>query len=152
MQDFFQSSQDLSQEERQAKMQKMQDDLLKKLGDILLPKQLERLKQIQLQVEGPSALSNADVVKALNITDDQKAKMKTISDEADAKRQDALANLNGPERMTKMQELNKELLDKLLAVLTPEQVAQFDKMKGPKIDIDPATHARRPRRPWRSWR
>ena len=65
--------QDLSQEERQAKMQAMQEDMLKKLGEILLPKQLERLKQIQLQVEGAMALSNPDVVKALNITDDQQA-------------------------------------------------------------------------------
>ena len=130
---------DLSQEERTSKRQKIQEDSLKKLGEILLPKQLERLKQIQLQVQGADALSNEDVVKALNITDDQKAKMKTISDEAAAKLQDALANLNGPERFTKMQELNKGLLGKLLAVLTPDQVAKFDTMKGPKLDIDPAT-------------
>ncbi|MGA2059278.1 MAG: hypothetical protein ABSG67_02265 [Thermoguttaceae bacterium] len=129
----------LSQEERAPKIQAMQEDTLKKLGDILLPKQLERLKQIQLQVEGPTALSNDDVVKALNITDDQKAKMKTISDEAAAKMPDALANLTGAERGTKMQELNKETLDKLLAVLTPDQVAKFDTMKGPKVDIDLST-------------
>ena len=96
-------------------------------------------QQIQLQVQGADALSNADVVTALSITDDQKAKMKTISDEAQTKMQEALANLTGPERMTKMQELNKELLDKLLAVLTPDQVAQFDKMKGPKVDFDLST-------------
>jgi len=135
----MQDLRNLSQEERQAKMPKIQEDSLKKLGEILLPKQLERLKQIQLQVQGADALSNEDVVKALNITDDQKAKMKTISDEAAAKLQDALANLNGPERFTKMQELNKGLLGKLLAVLTPDQVAKFDTMKGPKLDIDPAT-------------
>jgi Spy/CpxP family protein refolding chaperone len=134
-----QDLQNLSQEERAPKIQKNQEDSLKKLGEILLPKQLERLKQIQLQVQGADALSNEDVVKALNITDDQKAKMKTISDEAATKLQDALANLNGPERFTKMQELNKQLLDKLLAVLTPDQVAKFDTMKGPKLDIDPAT-------------
>jgi hypothetical protein len=129
----------LSQEERQTKMQSMNDDLLKKLGDILLPKQLERLKQIQLQVGGPSTLSSDEVVKALNITDDQKAKMKAINDEAQTKMQDAMQNATGPEGMTKMQELNKETLEKLLAVLTPEQTAKFEAMKGAKIDIDPAT-------------
>ena len=65
--------------------------------------------------------------------------MKTISDEAATKMRDALANLSGAERRTKMQELNKELLDKLLAVLTPDQVAKFEKMKGPKVDIDLST-------------
>jgi delta 1-pyrroline-5-carboxylate dehydrogenase len=140
MQDFFQSAQDLSQEERQAKMQKMGEDMLKKLGEILLPKQIDRLKQIQLQAEGPVALStNAELAKALNITDDQKAKMKTLSDEAATKRQDALQGLSGAERRTKMQEMNKELGEKLLAVLTPDQVAQFEKMKGAKVDIDFST-------------
>jgi hypothetical protein len=129
----------LSQEERAPKAQAMQDDLMKKLGEILLPKQLERLKQIQLQVEGPNALTSPDVVKALNITADQQAKMKTISDEAQTKMRDALQGVTGPDRMTKMQEMNKDLGEKLLAVLTPDQVAQFEKMKGPKLDIDPAT-------------
>ncbi len=139
MQDLFQSMQDLSQEERQAKMQKFQEDFQKKLADILLPKQVDRLKQIQLQAEGPMALNNPDVVKALNLTDDQKEKFKTINEEAQTKNQEALQGLRGQEFRTKMQELNKDLMDKLLAVLTPDQTAQFDKMKGAKVDFDLST-------------
>jgi Spy/CpxP family protein refolding chaperone len=138
MRDVF-SNQDLSQEDRQTKMRDLQDKFQKKLADILLPKQLDRLKQIQLQAEGAMALSNPDVVKALNLTTEQQDKMKTLRDDAQAKRRDALQGLSGQERMTKMQEMNKELGDKLLAILTPDQVAQFDKMKGPKVDIDFST-------------
>jgi hypothetical protein len=146
MQAFFQSSQDLSQEERQAKMQQMGDDFQKKLADILLPKQMERLKQIQVQAEGPRAFTNADVVKALNLTDDQKSKIKTISDEAQTKAQDAVQGLNGQERRAKMQELDKDLAEKLAAVLTADQTAQLEKLKGPKVDFDLSTIMRGPGR------
>ena len=137
---------DLSQEDRQAKVKQLQDDFQKKLADILLPKQMDRLKQIQLQLEGPRALANPDVVKALNLTDEQKEKIKTITDEAQAKNQEATQGLRGTERRAKMQDLNKDLTDKLLAVLTPDQAAQFDKLKGAKVNIDMSTLMRGPGR------
>ncbi len=52
---------DLSPEKRQTKMLELmknnQDKLLKKIGKILLPKQFERLKELQIQSQGPMALS-----------------------------------------------------------------------------------------------
>jgi delta 1-pyrroline-5-carboxylate dehydrogenase len=149
MRDMFTSMQDLSQEERQTKMQEMQDKFQKKLADILLPKQLERLKEIQLQAEGPMALANPDIAKALNLTSEQQDKVKAIRDEAQAKVRElftGMQDLSQEERrakmtemQTKMQTMTKELGDKLLTILTPDQVAQFDKMKGAKVDIDFST-------------
>ena len=37
------------------------------LAEILKPKQLERLKQIRLQMEGANALSNPEVAMALHL-------------------------------------------------------------------------------------
>jgi Spy/CpxP family protein refolding chaperone len=141
MRDAFSSlSQDLTQEERTTKMQQLmkenQDKLMKKLGEILLPKQLERLKQLLLQAQGAAALEDADVVKALNITTEQQDKIRTIREEARQKMRDALQDLSGAERRTKQQEMQKELNDKVLAVLTADQAAQLEKMKGPKADYD----------------
>jgi delta 1-pyrroline-5-carboxylate dehydrogenase len=138
MRDLFASMQDLSPEERQTKMQKNQDELMKKLGEILLPKQLERLKEIQLQAEGAMALLTPDVSKALKITEDQQVKMR----EAQSSMRDAMSglrDLSREERQTKMTALRKEISDKMLAVLTPDQVAQYEKMKGAKVDIDFST-------------
>ena len=43
-----------------------------------------------------------------------------------------------PEKMRqKIMAMRKELGDKALAVLTPEQREQFDKMKGAKFDFPP---------------
>ncbi|MGD0519072.1 MAG: hypothetical protein ABSA26_16175 [Thermoguttaceae bacterium] len=141
MRDAFSSlPQDLDPEERMTKMQALmkenQDKLMKKLGEILLPKQLERLKQILLQAQGSMALSDPDVVKALNITSEQQEKMKTVREDAMTKSRDALSGVSGAERRTKMQELMKEIDKKVLEVLTTDQVAQLEKMKGAKVDFD----------------
>jgi hypothetical protein len=134
--------QDLPPEERGAKML---EAVMKKLGEILLPKQLDRLKQIQLQAEGAMALSNPEVVKALKITTEQQDKMKPISEEGQTKLREArrglrdLSEAERPAKMAEIQKMTKELGDKLLEVLTSDQRAQLDKMKGEKIDIDFST-------------
>jgi hypothetical protein len=84
------------------------------------------------------ALSDPDVVKTLNITSEQQDKIRTIREGAMEK----LSGLSGAERRTKMQESMKEINDKTLAVLTPDQAAQFEKMKGAKVDFDLSTITR----------
>ena len=75
----------LTPEERRAKFAELQpklkaraEETKKKIGEILTKEQMERLKQIRLQAAGPGALSDPDVVKALNLTDEQKEKIKTL--------------------------------------------------------------------------
>ncbi len=143
-----------SPEDRRAMMEKVQ----KKLAEILKPEQLERLKQIQLQAQGAAALGNPEVVKTLGITDDQRAKLKTLRDEADGKRREligSMRDLSREERREKMAEnqekirqIQKELMEKALAVLTPEQREKFEKLQGKKIDLDfSALMRQRPERP-----
>src|SRR5262249_23312617 len=83
MRDVFTQMRDLSDDERRAKfgeirtkMEALQADTEKDLEKVLLPHQMERLKQIDLQTKiqqrGASALTGGDVAKALNLTDEQR--------------------------------------------------------------------------------
>jgi Spy/CpxP family protein refolding chaperone len=143
-----------SREERQARMEKAR----KALADILKPEQMERFKQIEIQVQGAAALMNPDIAKTLAITDDQKAKLKAIGDETREKMQklfESMRDLSRDEREAKrtenqkaIRELGKEAMDKSLAVLTSEQRDKFEKMKGKKFDLDfSALMRQRPNRP-----
>jgi Spy/CpxP family protein refolding chaperone len=116
-------------------------DMEKKIAEILKPEQVERLKQIRLQMGGAAALANREVVKALGLSDDQVAKLKAIQDAARAKMQDVPRE----ERRAKMAEMRKETMDKAIEVLTPPQREKYEKLKGAKIDIDfSALRQRRP--------
>jgi Spy/CpxP family protein refolding chaperone len=126
---------------RQAEMQKLTDKYDKKVGEILTPEQLARLKELRLQAIGPTALSDKDVAKELNLTTDQKVKMKAAEDDAAKKRQALFADMQGgggdrAAMQTKMKEISDALLKQLVDALTPEQKAQYEKMKGVKLDID----------------
>ncbi len=117
-----------------------------KLTELLMPDQVTRLKQVQLWVQGTSALTNNEAVaKALSLTDDQKAALKTISDEAGKKRQ-ALFQGQGrgasDEQRAKTREemaaLQKDTDAECKAVLTDDQSAKLAAMKGEKFELDMA--------------
>ncbi len=136
----------ISPQERTNRMEKLiksnqdkfQDIFLKKLEKILLPKQFDRLKQIYLQKQGPMALSEPEVIKALNVSKEQQDKIQHLYDdfqiklrEATMVQGDGLVKFGG-NNLTKM---TKELDDKLLDILTADQRAELEKMKGEKADI-----------------
>ncbi|HEY2252082.1 MAG TPA: hypothetical protein VGH74_13510 [Planctomycetaceae bacterium] len=115
-----------------------------KLTALLMPEQVTRLKQVQLWVQGYSALTNNETVaKGLGLTDDQKAALKTISDEAGKKRQAAFQGLGrgaSEEQRTKAREematLQKDTDAECKAVLTDDQNAKLAAMKGEKFELD----------------
>jgi Spy/CpxP family protein refolding chaperone len=82
------------------------------------------------------ALSNPEVAKELGLTDDQKAKMKTIQEDA---RKDMPRFTPGErpsaEDMEKFQKAMKGTETKLMDVLTAEQKEKLEKMKGEKFDV-----------------
>ena len=118
----FQALQNLSAEERTQKMAEFRDQAAaravetnKKVNDILLPSQQERLKQIIIQTQGPqAAASNEDLSKALGLTDEQKQKIKDIAAET----------------------LQKLIEEKVLTVLTPDQQSKLEQLKGKKFEFD----------------
>jgi len=135
--DAFSELQGLSQEERRTKMQELRKDQDEKIAGILNDKQKARLKEIGLQASGGFALANKDVAEALKLTDDQVNKIKDLNDsfrkDAQAAYQSAGGDFNSArEAMTK---LRKETGEKLTDVLTADQKAAFEKLKGEKIDL-----------------
>jgi Spy/CpxP family protein refolding chaperone len=130
----FQGLRDLSDEERTAKFAEIQ----KKMADmtsaaekeILLPKQIDRLKQISYQSRlnrggTADALASDDIAKELGITEAQKEALKKASEEA-------TAEMN--EKMTKLRD---EARQKILSVLTAEQQAKIKKLTGEPITFAP---------------
>jgi hypothetical protein len=151
--DDFGRFQEMSQEERAALQKKMNDETQKAAADILKPEQTKRLKQIQLQVEGPQAFANADVVTSLKLKDDQKDKIKTINQDVTKDRQEifqgARAGGFDPNAFQEMQKkiatLNKEAMGKIALILTPEQKKTWEEMTGKPFDYKPEFGQRRGR-------
>jgi hypothetical protein len=116
-----------------------QDKLLKKLDKILQPGQFNRLKQIHMQVDGPMAFFDPEVARALKITPEQKDNMKALIDDfQNTARQNTTGYQNpnaGGAAMKLDGKLTNELIKQLYDVLTKDQLAEFEKMKGPKADI-----------------
>jgi Spy/CpxP family protein refolding chaperone len=143
MRELWSGMRDLSPEERQEKMKeigkKMQDlaeETKKTVEATLLPKQLERLKGIAIQVAGTMALADKGVQQDLKLSDDQIAKIKSIGEESMKKVRELFEPGADREAMrTKMDELRKDAEKQVMDVLTAEQKDSFEKMKGAKLEI-----------------
>jgi Spy/CpxP family protein refolding chaperone len=122
---------DLGQEERRTKMQEQAKATEKTVGEILKPEQLKRVKQISLQQQGARALSIPEVATALNLTDEQKDKLKSIQEEARTGRgQRGQRGQRTEEERKKLEEARKATNEKLMNVLTAEQKTKLKELTG----------------------
>jgi len=132
-------------EQRQQLMQQAMRGWEEEMGKILQPNQKARLRELQLQAEGASALMRPDVAKELNLTDEQKGKINNIMQQY-RQRQAQLwqpggdPNADRQARFQQMQQLRQQMDKELLEVLTPEQQEQWKKMLGKPFQF--------PRGPW----
>lgn len=137
---------DLGEEQRREKFAQVQKktraqghELGKKIDDVLSPRQKARFKQIMLQVRGVTALGDKDVAEALGLTDQQKRALKGVGDSAREKLAELhkqRGDLEWHQVREKAQAIQKQSTEKALAALTEEQKEKFEKMKGPKLDLD----------------
>jgi hypothetical protein len=110
----------------------------KEVEKILKPEQFTRLKQIARQQGGAAAYLTPENAKDLKLTDEQKKKLKDISDELQ-KDIGALVQGGGgfsAETREKMQMLNKEASDKATGVLTDEQKSKWKEITGEPFTVD----------------
>ena len=131
--------QNLSPEERAKLFEKMaavtkklNDKYSPKIKETLKPEQFERLQQISYQAAGTAIYSNADVVKALELTKEQQEKIATITKDFQEKRRALAGAEGGREAMTK---LNEEQTADLAKVLSAEQTEKLTKLKGKTFDV-----------------
>jgi len=135
MREMFSEMRDLNDDERRAqwdeirpKLEKMNADMEGQLQKSLLPHQLERLKQIdvqsRLQRGGSYALTNGDLAKTLSITAEQKEKLEKRAAEVQQELEAQIRQLRTDAR--------KKLLEE---VLTAEQRSQLEKLMGDQFDL-----------------
>jgi LTXXQ motif family protein len=117
-----------------------------KVGKVLKPEQLSRMKQIYLQIYGFGPLTSSDYTTDLKLTDEQSGKIKTIREDlftnmkaswttptgSDDEKKQTIAN-----NRKQMEQILKDSNDQTLAVLTPEQKKTLETIKGKEFKLDP---------------
>jgi hypothetical protein len=99
------------------------------LEKILGIDQTERLRQIDRQLRGPIALSDADVAQQLSLTREQRDSIRTVQMQYRAARFDA----RQPNRDTtkpSFEAVRREMINRVLAELTPDQVEKWKALTG----------------------
>ena len=130
-------------QERTAKMTELTEQLDKKareqLRDVLEREQMMRLFQIRMQVN--SAVDNLSIqflARRLELTDEQKETLANISKEMEAKRSELRAAMRDESQRSdafqKFRELRDAADEQAVGVLTAEQKASYDEMKGEKFE------------------
>ncbi|PQO25426.1 hypothetical protein C5Y96_24095 [Blastopirellula marina] len=131
MRDMFQGMRNASEDERRemfSKLQSAREDVEKDLEKVLMPAQLQRLKQIQVQQQsrgrGGVSFANPRIVEALGLSEAQLADLRDKAEE--------LQN----EMRAKVEELRKEADAELLQMLTPEQQKKWKEMMGEPFEME----------------
>jgi Spy/CpxP family protein refolding chaperone len=146
---------DLPEEERNAKLAEAREKMQaaekatnEKLAGVLDDAQEKRLNEIQLQAQGPSVFSNEEVAAKLNLTAEQKQKVKDLLDAQREVRDELVGgdNLSREERRAKfeenrakLEELGKETESGIVDTLTDAQKQQWNEMKGSAFELDRST-------------
>jgi Spy/CpxP family protein refolding chaperone len=133
----FQNFQSLSQDERRELMEKMNAETRKGLADILKPEQQKRLDQIQLQQQGVEAFASPEVQSKLNLTSEQKDKIRAIAEDARQQMADARPQPGGDfqEAMTKIRGIRRDAMTKAAALLTADQKKSWEDLTGAPFEV-----------------
>jgi Spy/CpxP family protein refolding chaperone len=116
---------------------KIQTEVNAKFDKLLDEAQQKRAHEIFVQVNGSGALQDESIAAELKLTDEQKEELEEAAGESRQAFMDAgLRDLDDEARAEKIEELNKSRDEKAFAVLTEEQRAAFDKLKGAEIEVD----------------
>jgi hypothetical protein len=124
-----------------AEMQKMGAELDATFSAKLDDAQKTRMHGLIAQVNGAAALMDTAIAKALEITDEQSAKLKAANEANQAARREAMAgaqNMSQEERAEAMAKMATEQTKALMAVLTESQTKKLETLKGAALTIDMA--------------
>src|SRR5207253_1591597 len=122
--------------------QAVQEETKKAVEETLNADQKKRLKQIEVQAAGPRAFGNEEMVKGLNLTDEQKTKVKAVADEYAKDSQEARREGGFGADAEKRAEVDRKI-DKLQAAamkqiqeaLTDEQKKTWKTIVGEPFDV-----------------
>ena len=154
-QEFPSQLDDLSREEREKRVAEVVEkrkelvaEAEENLEEILKPKQATRLGEIALQLRGVDGLKDKDVAEALDLSEEQVAKIgDAIAWEREEQRKLFQSRKEGGERpdqkelMKKMEQIRTKAEAKALEVLTDAQESKYEKMKGAAFKLAPMAGA-----------
>ncbi len=123
--------------EAREKLQELMQNASANLAEVLDDDQEKRLTGILIQINGASAMMDSSVAKALDITDDQERKLRDVMRNSRDRFREVF-ELPPEERRVAMDEVRSEIDEDLMDVLTEEQKAQMESLKGEPIEIDMA--------------
>lgn len=115
--------QSLTADQRRTQMQAVHQQFRTKMQGILTAEQQKQLQQMRRARGGPMA--------RLNLTDEQKARMKPILEQQRQQMQ-AIRNdssLSAQDRQQKMRDLRQNTRSQMRSILTPEQQQQLEQMR-----------------------
>ena len=139
---------DEQRKELTEKMVKLAEETKAAVGTVLNAEQTKRIGQIDYQMMGIAAYSNAEVQKKMSFTDDQKEKVKATVEAYQKDREEL--NKDMPRRSQQPSDedlkkfadirkkgvaLSKEAQDKIVESLTAEQKKTWTDMIGEKVDV-----------------
>src|SRR5262249_42770023 len=125
-------------EKLQAAQKEANEAAEKLVKDTLKPEQQKRLHQISLQARGLQAFTDEKVAKELNLTDEQKDKIKTLAEAY----QNHLRELRqqgggGGNAQEGLRAARREYTTKARDVLTAEQKEKWNQLTGEPFDYQP---------------
>ena len=143
----------MSEEERTEFFEKMRKQaqerttkMKEQLEEVLFPEQLERLQEINIQLQGIAALQNEEVAKELKITDAQKKELEEVRAGLMEKMREGMRELFSSGSRDgireKMEKMRDDMEGDVLAVLTSEQKKKFEEMKGEKFEMPEGSFGR----------
>jgi hypothetical protein len=131
----------LAPEQLAALTKKVRDENQKVIAGVLKPEQVKRLKQIELQLQGVFVLRNEELVKALDLTDDQIRRGNTLVAELENSGLN-LVHIHPSERQKAYQKLFMEVVERIPSLLTPDQRKKWKELRGEPFALWPAENGK----------
>jgi hypothetical protein len=128
-------------------LEKLNTEASANLDKVLDESQRKRLQEISIQQNGARSLHEDDVIAALNLSDEQQAKLKTAGEENSKAIEKAFSEGGRENWRERAGELAEQSDKRLLGVLTDEQKTKFEAMKGTELAVDLSPIFRRGRGP-----
>jgi Spy/CpxP family protein refolding chaperone len=137
----IQKSTSLTADQKTAKVEELRKEMISKIEAILTPEQRAKAaKMLHPRSINPPATPGAQahgqwfgrLIEKLDLTADQKTKITAVRDDNEAKMKaiQADASLNQDQKRTKMMDVRKGTMAKIMDILTPEQREQLKKLRA----------------------
>jgi hypothetical protein len=117
-------------DERKAKFDELDKEDREFLDSTLTPEQRKRLDQITIQMTGLMQLTRPEVIKALDLTEDQLKEIRQMQQEARKEVAEILQNKDRAARHEQMMKRREATREKIMALLTAEQREKVKELVG----------------------